>query len=342
MRSFYLPFILLLLMHLPLASSEAWIDSTIEYTINTKFEKAFLVIKHQLESNPDDYRAHFYFAATLNSRMTHFENQEDGILFERSIDSTIYLVEQHLISADTLTASRHAELLFYLASAYGYLAYFQGRSGMWIPALSNGIKANNLFNDAVEIDSTMYDAYLGIGTFKYWRYSKLAFISWLPFIPDDRDEGIDLIRKCISYHTRSQYLAMHQLTYILVDYGETEEAVELGQELVRRYPRSQFMWWAASRAYEKNEEYDQAVRSYKRLMELLETDPDVNPNHVVKCGLKLAEVYRLSGEYAQCYAVCEDLIDRIRTLDLSDKNDRLSSVTDLMDTCRDNLPESSR
>ncbi len=263
-------------------------------------------------------------------------------LFERSIDSTILFAEKKLISSDTLIASSHAQVLFYLASAYGYRAYFQGRSGIWLPALSNGIKANNLFNDAVEIDSTMYDAYLGIGTFKYWRYSKLAFISWLPFIPDDRDEGISLIRKCIEHRTRSRYLAMHQLTYILVDYGETGEAVEIGKQLVIRYPQSQFMWWATARAYEKNENYAQAVAAYKELMVLLEQDSDANPNHIVKCGLKLAEVYQNSGEYAQCYTVCEELINRIRTLDVPDKNDRMANVTEMMDTCRDNLPPSSR
>ncbi len=61
-----------------LIASDAWIDSTIEYTINTKFDKALSVIERQLQINPDDYRAHFYLAATLNSRMTHFENQDDA------------------------------------------------------------------------------------------------------------------------------------------------------------------------------------------------------------------------------------------------------------------------
>ncbi len=338
----FLPLLLLISLSRLLMGSEAWIDSTIDYTINTNFDGAMRIVNSRLQRNPDDPRAHFYLAATLNSRMTHFENQADAGLFEQSIDQTIRLVEQHLGAPDSLTSAEHAELLFYLASAYGYRAYFQGRSGAWLPALSNGIKANNLFNDAVEIDSTMYDAYLGMGTFKYWRYSKLAFISWLPFIPDDREEGIALIRKCIAHHTRSQYLAMHQLTYILVDYGATEEAVTLGRKLVQRYPESQFMWWAAARAYEKNGDYIPAVSAYKRLLELLENDPKANPDHIVKCGLKLAEVYHLSGDYADCYAVCEDLISRLEILDITNKDDRLSSVAELMDTCRDNLPESNR
>jgi tetratricopeptide (TPR) repeat protein len=321
-----------------LTANDAWIDSTIDLTINTKFDKALEVVKNQLVSDPQDYRAYFYIAATLNSRMTHFENQSDAAQFEAAIDSTIRIAERNLAAKDSLADSMHADLLFYLASAYGYLAYFQGRAGQWLPALSNGIKAANLFNETIEFDSTMYDAYLGIGTFKYWRYSKLSFISWLPFIPDDRDEGVALIRKCIAHHTRSRYLAMHQLTYILVDYDRTEEAVAIGRQLIRRYPDSQFMWWAAARAYEKNKDFVEAVSAYRKLMELLDADPGANPNHIVKCGLKLAEVYQLDGEYAECYSVCTSLITRMKTLDLPDKNDRLSNVTDLMNACRNNLP----
>ncbi len=332
---------LLLALTSRLLASDVWIDSTIEYTINTRFDDALALIEEQLQKNPADYRAHFYLAATLNSRMIHFENLDDAGLFEESIDSTIRIVEEHLAAAPALTAPMKAELLFYLASAYGYRAYFQGRSGKWLPALSNGIKANNLFNDAVDIDSTMYDAYLGIGTFRYWRYSKLDFISWLPFIPDDRDEGIALIRKCIAQRTRSQYLALHQLTYILIDYGDTDAAVEVGKQLVRRYPKSQFMWWAAARAYEKNKDYLQAVNAYNQLMELLEQDPKANPNHIVKCGLKLAEAYQQAGEYMRCYALCEKLINRIESLNVAEKKDRLMNFADIMETCREYLPPAS-
>jgi len=342
MRICSLLFYCLLTLTNQLIASDVWIDSTIEYTINTRFDEALALIEAQLKNNPADYRAHFYLAATLNSRMIHFENQDDAGLFEESIDSTIRIVEEHLSSPSAMTASVHAELLFYLASAYGYLAYFQGRSGKWLPALSNGIKANNLFNEAVDIDSTMYDAYLGIGTFRYWRYSKLSFISWLPFIPDDRDEGIDLIRKCIAHQTRSQYLALHQLTYILIDYGDTMAAAETGKLLVRRYPESQFMWWAAARAYEKNKDYLQAVTAYNQLLELLDQDPKANPNHIVKCGLKLAEAYQQAGEYVRCYALCEKLIDRIESLNVSEKKDRLTNFTDIMETCREYLPPASR
>ena len=337
MTRFFLLISLTIFNPVHLIANDAWIDSTINLTINTKFEKALAVVNSQLDSDPNDYRAYFYLAATLNSRMIHFENQNDAAPFETAIDSTIRITERNLVMQDPPADSVHADLLFYQASAYGYLAYFQGRAGQWLPALSNGIKANNLFNETIEFDSTMYDAYLGIGTFKYWRYSKLAFISWLPFIPDDRDEGIALIRKCIAHHTRSRYLAMHQLTYILVDYDNTAEAVSIGRQLIQRYPESQFMWWAAARAYEKNNDFVEAVAAYRKLMELLEADPNANPNHIVRCGLKLAEVYQLAGEYAECYSVCANLINRMKTLDLPDKNDRLSSVTDLMDACRNNL-----
>ena len=179
-----------LLFSIKPATSNNWIDSCMDYTIHSEFDSALAIIDRQIQIDSLNYQAYFYRAATLSSRMTHFENTDDEEGFISAIDRSIAIIEDSLQDTTGLDAKKHADYLFYLGSAYGYLAFYQGRNGKYFPALSNGLESNALLHMAVAMDSLRYDAFLGIGVFKYWRYSKLKFISWLPFIPDEREEGI--------------------------------------------------------------------------------------------------------------------------------------------------------
>jgi tetratricopeptide (TPR) repeat protein len=312
---------------------QAWVEECIEYTIHSKFDQALQLVQKQIAENPQNYQAYFYLAATLSSKMTHFENNDDEDDFMSAIDSTIKIIEFNLEDTRGIAPKNHAEQLFYLGSAYGYLAFYQGRTGGYLPALSNGLKSNNLLNLAVVIDSTLYDAYLGIGVFKYWRYSKLKFISWLPFIPDERDEGIKYIKLAIEKSATSKYMAMHQLVYILCDYGYPDEAIEYADEIIKKYPDSQFMWWAAAKAYDKSDDFENAIYAYTKLNDLLIVDSKSNPNHLYKCQLKLAEIYKRKNDYKSCQDTCQNLLALLDEIPVSDKDDKANDIRDILNEC---------
>lgn len=319
-----------------------WIEECIEYTIHTRFDQAIEVVNNQLLLDPQNYRAYFYLAATLSSKMTHFENDVDKQNFKSAIDSTIDIIESKLDSMTDIEPKPHVDYLFYLGSAYGYLAFFQGRTGSYFPALSNGLESNSLLNLAVVIDSTLYDAYLGIGIFKYWRYSKLKFISWLPFIPDERDMGIEYIKKTIAYGSKSKYMAMHQLVYILCDYGYPEDAIPYAEQIVKKYPDSQFMWWAASRAYDKSDDFENAIFAYNRLNSIISTDPNPNPNHLYKCHLKLVEIYQRKNDYQSCQDTCQNLLVLLDEITITDRDDKIDDIRDMLSECMEKNQEHNK
>ena len=102
------------------------------------------------------------------------------------IEKTIQLVNKNQKDNIEVSDSTKAQYLFYLGSSYGYRGFFEGRKGNWYSALSDGLKAINLLDESVEMDSTLMQAYLGIGTYDYWSSSKIKFALWLPFIPDNQ------------------------------------------------------------------------------------------------------------------------------------------------------------
>jgi len=322
------------------AGNNGWIRETIDYTINTKFDQALQIVNEKIKADSNDYRAQFYLAATLNSKMTHFESQEDADYFNKAIDKTLFLVEAQLENGQELEDSVKAELLFYEGSAYGYRAFFQGNNGNFLAAISNGLKSVGSLNQTLEIDSTLYGAYLGIGVYKYWRYSRLKFISWLPFVPDDRDEGITMIKLAIAFDPFSRYMAMHQLVYILLDYGRYEEAIYFAEKIVEKYSESQFMWWANSHAYFKNKDFEEAKLSYQRLYALISEDENRNISHLLKCKYKLAVVYNELENFNECKKQCDSILELSEKVELNDNIEDIVTLTmALSEDCENRLQE---
>lgn len=294
--------ILILVSLLPVLAQD-WIKQSIDLTINSHFDEAEQLLQNRMQQGDSSLAVDFYYASVLNSKMTHFENQLDEQPFFDALDRVIDNGEKQL-NQDNLSAKEKAKISFYVGSAYGYLGFYQGQSGQWLTALSNGESAHNYLEKAVELDSTIWDAYLGLGAYKYWVSTR---IHWIPFVPDQRDEGIRLIKKTIENNAYSKYMAIHQLIYILLDYGRFNEARMWAEKVVKIYPESTFMRWAHSHVYMKMKDLPAAIASYKILLDLLENDPQSNPNHRVTGLARLADMYARSDSCQQALSIAEDI-----------------------------------
>jgi tetratricopeptide (TPR) repeat protein len=290
------------------SGGDYWIDQGMQLTINNKFSEAIGIYDRQIEIDTDNYKAYFYLAATLQAEMTHYENYSAGESFNNAIDKTIDLVESELSSQKTFADSQAAQLYFYLGSAYGYRASYQGETGKWYKAIGSGKSAKKYLDKAILYDSTLYDAYLGIGTYKYWLSSKTKFLIWLPFIGDSREEGIAMIKKAVEKNCRSKYMAMHQLIFILLNYNKFREAIPYAEQVIEKFPESEFMWMAAAHTYFKNKDYQNAEPAYHKLIQLSQFDEIPNPSHLVKYKLKLAQIYFATKRYHESYSQCEEVI----------------------------------
>lgn len=320
--------------------SEDWIDANIELTINCKFNQALSLIEKRIANDSTDFKSHFYLAATLNSKMTHYENFEFEEEFYKAIDKTISLVNSRINNLKISSDSLKAQNLFYLGSAYGYLGYFEGRKGNWYTALSNGLEAIDLLEKSIELDSTLYKSYLGIGTYDYWSSSKIKFALWFPLIPDRRDEGIEIIKKSMLDESPVRFMAMHQLVYILIDYENYDEAQIYAKKIILKYPHSQFMWWAYSHVYYKMRDYEKAIAAYIYLLDLIINDEESNPLHKIKCHLKLAQLYFESSNYVQCIFHCEMIFqDETLKYKLEEIEDEIDEAKEYFEMSQEKMNE---
>ncbi len=287
-----LRFILLILIPLPALPASSWENEVINLTIHARFQDADSLLNAQKKEYP--LKAAFYTASMLNSRMTHYEDSSGARRFLTVLDDVITWSNDSLERAG-LSVANEARFYFYMGSAYGFRAYFGGKNGQWVAALRDGALARRYLNKAIEKDSTLYDAYLGIGTYKYWLSTK---VSWVPLVPDMRDEGIELVQKTAQHACPSRDLARHQLVYILLDYGHYDQALAIAEDLVARYPESIFMNWAYSHVKMKMRRYDEAIAAYEKILALVAAEKKPNPNHERTALIRMADMYARAGDCA--------------------------------------------
>ena len=272
-----------------------WIQQSIDLTINTRFAEAESLLYGRIEKGDSTVESWFFLTSMLNSKMTHYENQTDAQAFLEAIKKVRSKI-QILDSVENRTDSlAQAKQFFYRGSALGYLAFYQGQNSKWFKALDNGLQSIEDLEKSLALDSTLNDAWLGIGVYQYWRSTRLKYLFWTPFVEDLREQGIANIRKAVKKSSYSRYMAMHQMIYILLNYGAKDEALVYAREVVQKYPQSVFMQWAYAHCWYMRHDYEQAAKAYEELLILLEHSTEQNPNHIISCRARLAEMYYNTG-----------------------------------------------
>lgn len=194
---------------------------------------------------------------------------------------------------------------YFLALAKGYYAYYQALNENWLPALSDGLSAVSDFERCLNIDPDFYEAYAAIGTYQYWKSRKTEFLNWLPFIDDNRSEGIKLLEKAITRSRYNYFLGIYSLQWIYIDAGYPEKAVKISELTLKEFPGSRFFKWGYARAMQEID-LRKAIDIY---FEILDSYP-VDNNHYNEIFLKhlIAQFYVKLGENEKALILCDQIL----------------------------------
>jgi tetratricopeptide (TPR) repeat protein len=184
----------------------------------------------------------------------------------------------------------NAELYFYMGSAYGYMGIHQSRKKSWFSAFTNGIKGVKALQKCIRLDSTYYDAYMAVGTYKYWRSRMTQFLFWLPFVSDERAEGIRLIKTGAEKGTFSTYVSVNNLAWIDLDAGKYQEAIDWAKKGADRFPTSRFFMWVWGYAAERAGKMEEAKTIFEKILFSVQKESFNNHYNEIECHFKLAEI----------------------------------------------------
>ncbi|HDQ44617.1 MAG TPA: tetratricopeptide repeat protein [bacterium] len=272
------------------AVTDALIRKGIEMTIRSEFDSALVLFEAIEAEIPDHPVGAFYRAATLQSAMMDYETDRWKSEFLETVDRAIRLGEACLSQT-----APDAWLRFYLGNAYGYKGLFLAQSGSFIPGFRNAQKGVGLLEEAVRQDSTLWDACLMIGNYKYWAGKFYKLLRWLPFIRDERKLGIALIRQSIEKGAFSKWVGLSSLGWIEYDRKDYTAALEAFLEGLSRFPESRFYLWGAGACYQQIGRWEEAIRIHEILLESIRNGALNNGYNEAECRKKLMAAYAATG-----------------------------------------------
>ena len=297
-----------------LSATELNVDSLIlsgiEQSIQQNYfiaEKTFATLIESDKNNPQGY---FFLAAVLQSKMMDYETD----IWEEKF---ISLLDKTEIYANKILNKNDKDIwaYFYLGSAFSYRAFYEGRNKDYISSIKYAMSGISSLNKIIEINPQFYDAYFGIGSYKYWRSKATRYINWLPLLSDERDQGIEMVKQAALKGTYTKYAAINQLTWILIDNGKVTDALKWANIGMQKYPNSRFFLWGAAKSHFNLHNYTDALLLYKKILNsILKFDINNHYNEVI-CYYKIAQCnYNLAK-----YDEAKLFYDKIFTLKIKQK-----------------------
>ena len=277
----------------------------IDQTFFCKFDSALLTFQKIIDRYPDDLVGYFYQAATLQSEMMHYETDIWGKDFDQLIEKAISLGKEEIANGNN-----DPWTYFYLGSSFSYKGLYQAKTGSYISGFMSARKGLNYLKKAVEEDSTLYDAYLGLGTYKYWAGRFYKYLKWLPWIRDEREEGVRMVKYSVEKGTFSHWVGINSLAWIEYDRKNYWSALLLFQKGLRRYPGSPFFLWGVADSYYRLGYFVKAIEVYKKLLKIILDAPLNNGYNEIECRLKLGMSYYALGEYQNALAQYNTILGR--------------------------------
>ncbi|NOX36161.1 MAG: hypothetical protein GXO78_01370 [Calditrichaeota bacterium] len=273
--------------HPPIATR---IEQGMYLTIMNQFAEADSVFQGLIRDYPDRPFGYFYRGANLQAWMVDHEDYSRMEAFQYWMDRCVAVVDS-LEQLQQATAWDY----FYKGSAYLYQSFLNGKQRQWWQAYRNSRQGVHLLEKALALDSTLFDAYLGIGSYKFWKSKKAGILTWLPFLKNEADLGLELVRLAIEKGRFVKWIGRDQLTWMLLEHGQLEEALELARGNVAQFPESRFFNWTLARVYEKAGLYREARQVYEWLLSQIRQLPETNHYNEVVILARLVDLACKSG-----------------------------------------------
>ncbi|MBN1894235.1 tetratricopeptide repeat protein [bacterium] len=283
--------------------SDSLIRRGIDQTYGMAYDSALATFE-KLSDDPDWAMLRpFYTAATLQSQMMDFESNRWKESFFHSINQAIFLGEQLLE-----TGGPDPWIYFYLGNAYAYKGLFQVRDGSIIPGFINAHKGVGFLEKTMELDPGFADAAIGIGSYQYWSGRFYRYLSWLPFIRDERKQGVSLIENALEKKPFSYWIGLNSLGWIEYDRKNYQRALDLFNRGLSRFPGSRFFLWGVADCLFKMEDYEACIAVYKELLAGIQSASVNNGYNEAECRRKLMKAFFALERYKETLLHCQAIL----------------------------------
>jgi len=241
----------------------------IDLVFDMQFEQANKIFDEMIRMDPENAIGCFLKSKSYLWMYIFSTNDKEHI--ERSLELFLKTID---IAKEMLDKNEDdIDALFYIGNAYGYIGRRYGETGSWIRAYWYGRKGTNYLKKVIKKDPDYYDAYLGLGMYRYYADVLPKYIKVLSFLlgglGGDSEKGIDevilasskgnLIRGEAKFLLASEIYFNYEKNY--------EEALPLLKELTTNYPHNLFFKYSLAGCYRNLYKYDLSVQTIEKALQ---------------------------------------------------------------------------
>lgn len=278
------------------------LDIGIEYVLNQNYDLAKVKFSLLEKNYPDLPFGKIYLAVADITKA--FDNGEEvnSEAVVKNLDEALELSE-NLLDKNPTNIWNH----YFVALSKGYKSYLRVLNGEWLSAISSGLSSVDYFDDCLEMDSTFYESYVALGTYKFWKSRKLEFLEWLPFIDDESEKGIKYLELALEKTSYNKNLAAVSLIWIYIENKNFQRAIEIAEKELKKNPINRTLKWALARAYEDLNSR-KAIQLYNELLTAYKNIPDQNHYHEITLKHIIAQQFVKIGETREALRLCDEIL----------------------------------
>lgn len=270
----------------------------IAFTVTEQFDSARSVFAALIQADSADHAARLYLAGVDHAEMLDREDYSRKEQFNLAAEAAIETAEGALTIKGGTVDRDHDSAWAYLTigNAHAYIASLEAKAGSWWTAMRRGVKAKGAYLKALELNPRLYDAYLGLGTYHFWKSAKTEFINWLPLVPDKKSEGVDELLIAVDSSLLSNDLALNSLVWIYIQQKQTDLALACAKRLHDKYPESRLFTWAMAFSSYADGHFHDALDYFGKIIASLESDPTQNYFNLIECRHHRGEIFEMVND----------------------------------------------
>lgn len=279
-------------------------DIVVSNLLNQQYAKAYERVENVLESDPDNIDALFMRLNAIQIEIMDYESYVlDGEKFVRTLDSTLTFFEKFIHPADV---DDQVKYLFYTGTIYGMRSLILAKLGEWIPAVKNARTSVKLIKEARDLDTTLYEAFYGIGLYDYYVGVNLK---WIPFMKGRARKGIRKIKKVVHSTSPLSYMARNSLSWIYIEKEEYSKADALVSPVLAKYPDNTIYLRIRARLALLLDNHEDAIIHGRRLIQLSYARNPVNWSDLVDAYQIIVASLDAMGKHEECLRIINEALD---------------------------------
>lgn len=161
-----------------------------------------------------------------------------------------------------------------LGGFHGVLGMHAMRKKKYWTAVDDGWEALNLMKWVKKKEPALADAHLGLGAYDYYRSAMTSSVSWLPFFPDKKKQGIAAMERALVDAQYVRPVVELILVYTYIDEKRYDDAITIGEDLATKYPKNTLVRVQLGRAWSRKGRYAKAIEVFREV-EVLQPDNKV-------------------------------------------------------------------